>query len=183
MANFIAIGMRAKVTDPTGWVANTCSDNDTDAAGDDTRWSFCNPTNRAITHVYEDIEAVSLECLWQGTKITRANVTGKPDPEILGGAWRKGKGKRPIGAYGGDGKPLITNPGDARRAIYIPAFRNLVTHWMQDAEVADRIARAQAFDGNIYLRDHDTGQGIDRNGPMSHAWVLSVYFNTGEWPV
>lgn len=182
MANFIAIGMRAKVQDTLGWVANTCADNDTDLRGDDNRWSWCNPTNRAIVHQYEDIEAVSLECLWQGTKITKANVTGRPDPAILAGNWRGGKGKRPIGAYAGPGKPLITNPGDARRAIYIPAFRNLVEHWQQDPAVADLLERAHAFDGNIYLRDHDTGQGIDRNGPMSHAWVLSVFFNTGAWP-
>ena len=177
---FVAIGMRTKVDDPTAMVVNTCSGNDTADVGDATRWTWANPTNRAIFHPYEDIVAVSLECLWQGTKMT-GQLT-RPDPRILGGNWRLAKGRKPRGAYAGPDKPLITTPGEARRKIYIPAFKRLFDHWMTDQRAIDLLNAARAHQGIVYLRDHDTGQGIDRNGAMSHAWVLSVFLNTGQWP-
>src|SRR5262245_49583820 len=123
MGHFTAIGMRTKVEDAKALVINTCSGNDRDAIGDDRSWSWSNPTNLAIRHRYEDIEAVSVECLWQGTKLIEPGVG--PDVDILNGNWRKNKGKRPLGAYRGrweDGtlRPLIKSPGEARRKIYVP---------------------------------------------------------------
>jgi hypothetical protein len=180
MGHFTAIGMRTKVEDLSALVINTCSGNDTDAAGDFTSWTWSNPTNRAIIHHYEGYQAVSVECLWQGTKVFRGGAA--PDEITLGGDWRRGKAKRPIGAWAGEGVPLITSPGEARRRIYVPAFRNLVEHWLQDDEVRVWVERAKAWGGPVFLRDHDTGRGIDRNGPMSHAWVLCEFLNTGRWP-
>jgi hypothetical protein len=182
MGHFTAIGMRAKVEDPSALIINTCSDNDTAERGTPTRWSWSNPTNRAILHSYKDIAAVSVECLWQGTKILASTPTDEPDPRTLAGEWRRGKAKRPRGAYAGPGQPLITSPGEARRAIYIPAFRRLILHWLNDKTVAGWVNAAQDHDGPVYLRDFDTGRGIDRNGPMSHAWVLATWLNTGDWP-
>jgi len=179
MGHFTAWSMRDPV--PDGGIAiNTCAGNDTSDRGSDLDWTWCNPTNRAIVHHYADVSAVSVECLWQGTKIRY--IGGEPDRSILWGLWKANKAKRPIGAWAGDGAPLITNPGAARRAIYIPAFRNLVNHWLSDAEIADRVKRARASNRPIFLRDWDTGRGIDRNGPMSHAWVLATWLNTGTWP-
>jgi len=184
---FTAIGMRTKVEDPAALVINTCSGNDTAAKGTPTSWTWSNPTNRAITHHYEDITAVSVEALWQGTKLLPGQTS--PDPDILAGNWRKNKGKRPAGAYAGPNKPLITTPGEARRRIYIPAFRNLIEHWLQDAEVADWVQAATNHPGPVFLRDHDTGRGIDRNGPLSHAWVIATFLNNRirgivpDWPV
>ena len=185
MGKFTAIGMRtAEASLPSKrMVINTCGRNDTSDKGDISIWVWCNPTNRAIIHTYEDIQAVSVECLWQGTKILKSNDTDKPDPTTLNGDWRRGKGKQPKGAYGGPDKPLITNPGAARRAIYLPAYRNLVAHWEQDHEVREWLAICREFDGYVFLRDHDTGRGLDRNGPMSHAWLLCMYLNDGVWPV
>lgn len=180
MGHFTAIGMRAKVEDPTALVINTCGSNDTADRGTPTSWVWSNPTNRALTHNYHDIAAVSVEALWQGTKLLPGQT--RPDQDILDGNWRKHKGKRPAGAYAGPGQPLITTPGGARRAIYLPAFRNLVEHWMHDATVAVWVADAMAHPGPVFLRDHDTGRGIDRNGPMSHAWLFATFLNTGEWP-
>ena len=71
---------------------------------------------------------------------------------------------------------------NARRRIYVPAFRNLIEHWMQNEEVADWIKQTKEYPGLIFMRDHDTGRGIDRNGPMSHAWLLCEFLNTGKWP-
>lgn len=125
MGKFTAIGMRTPEKDlpDDAIIINTCGKNDTAEKGDPNSWTWCNPTNRAIQHPYQDIVAVSVECLWQGTKI-RQGMT-RPDPTVIGGNWRAGKGKRPIGAYAGPNQPLITTPGEARRKIYVPAFRNL----------------------------------------------------------
>jgi hypothetical protein len=180
MGHFTAIGMRTKVEDPSALVINTCGKNDTADIGDDRSWVWSNPTNRAIQHPYADITAVSVECLWQGCKL-RVGET-RPRQEILDGNWRLGKGKRPIGSYGGPNLPLICTPGEARRRIYIPAFRRLVEHWLANPEVAKMVETARNWSGPVYLRDFDTGRGIDRNGPMSHAFVLATWLNTGEWP-
>lgn len=181
MGHFTAIGMRAKVDDPTGLVINTCSGNDTRDPGDPTRWTWSNPTNRAIMHLYADIEAVSVEALWQGCKLLPGQ--DRPDPSILAGQWRKNKGKKPAGAYAGPGQPLITTPGEARRRIYIPAFRKLVDHWLDtNDDVLEWVTAAVRHKGRVYLRDHDTGRGLDRNGPMSHAWLLASYLNRNAWP-
>lgn len=180
MGHFTAIGMRVKVVDPTALIINTCGQNDTNERGSETSWVWCNPTNRALTHRYEDIEAVSVECLWQGCKLREGEA--KPRDEVLKGNWRLGKGRRPVGAYAGPGKPLLCTPGSARRAIYIPAFRALIEHWLRDQTVQAWLNAAKAHQGPVYLRDHDTGRGIDRNGPMSHAWLLAVFLNSGVWP-
>ncbi len=180
MGKFTAIGMRTSVQDPTALIINTCGQNDTDGVGTMESWVWSNPTNRAITHKYADIEAVSVECLWQGTKVFIEG--GHADPLTLKGDWRRGKAKRPIGAYAGPMCALIRSPGEARRKIYIPAFRRLVLHWMRNPQVLAYIEAARNHNGPIYLRDHDTGRGIDRNGPMSHAWVLATFLNTGAFP-
>lgn len=178
MGKYTAVSMRASLPDDT-LIINTCSDNDTDQTGDATRWSWTNPTNRRYwaTHKNDpECTAVSLECLWQGTKIMQGQSS--PDYKILGGDWRKGKGRRPIGAWNGPGRGLITNPGTARREIYVPAFVTQLHQQLYDNSKASRLLReATAHDGRIALRDFDTGRGIDRNGPMSHAWVLSIILN------
>jgi hypothetical protein len=180
MGHATAIGMRTPA--PAGCVViNTCSGNDTAARGTDHEWTWSNPTNRAIVHPYEDVEAVSVECLWQGTKCFDA-LFPAPDSETLRGAWRRGKAKRPVGAWAGRGRPLITSSGEARRRIYLPAFARLIAHWMADPEIADRVARARRCPRPIFLRDWDIGRGLDQNGPMSHAWALCVWLNTGALP-
>lgn len=180
MGKFTAVGMREKIADPTALVINTCGQNDTAERGEFESWVWSNPTNRAIVHEYEEFMAVSVECLWQGTKVFQPG--GAPDPLTLGGDWRRGKAKRPIGAWGGRGKALLTTPGSARRAIYVPAFARLVSYWTQDPVVQGWIDRARAHAGDVFLRDHDVGRGIDRRGPMSHGWVLATWLNTGSFP-
>ena len=183
MGHFTAIGMRVKVTEPDAMVINTCSGNDTAERGTLYSWSWSNPTNRAIVHrcpTDPQYEAVSVEAMWQGTKIFQ--VDGTPDLTTLSGEWRRGKAKRPIGAWNGH-NPLITTPGEARVKIYIPCFKALIEHWLQDPQVAEWVKTTRDHKGNIYLRDHDTGRGIHRNGPMSHAYLLCEYLNTGNWPV
>lgn len=180
MGHFTAIGMREPVRDHDAMVVNTCGDNDGSEAGTPFSWDWCNPTNRAITHKYHDLEAVSVECLWQGTKIFMHG--GHPNVEALQGNWRIGKARRPIGAYAGPVQELIKDPGEARRTIYVPAYANLVEHWINHHAVNKWLNKAQLHDGPVYLRDFDTGRGINQMGPMSHAWLLATWLNTGEWP-
>ncbi len=186
MGKFTAIGMRTKVADENALIINTCGRNDTAEIGTATSWVWSNPTNRVLTHRYHDIEAVSVEALWQGTKITkRTQAAGhglRPDPTIIAGDWRKGKGKRPIGAYAGPGQPLITTPGEARRAIYLPAFERLIRHGLRNTTINRWIRDAIDHDGPVSCAITTPGRGVDRNGPMSHAWVLATFLNTGEFP-
>lgn len=133
-------------------------------------------SNRKYTATYADVRAVSTECMWQGTKLLPNQA--QPDITILRGNWRKNKGKKPQGAYTGLFNPLITVPGEARRKIYIPVFLNQICSWISDSkEVRDMLKMAVNHDGNVYMRDFDTGRGIDRNGPMSHAWLLAIILN------
>ncbi len=185
MGKFTAIGMRTP-TPEGALVINTCADNDTDATGTLTRWSWSNPTNRRYPALYnpqpgEVVQAASTEAMWQGTKIFAPG--GRPDERTLAGDWRHGKAKRPIGAWAGEGQPLLTTAGAARRAIYLPAFRSQIEHWIFDsAKVREWLDEAGKWQGDIFLRDFDTGRGVERNGPMSHAWVLATYLNTSRWP-
>lgn len=187
MGKFTAVGMRAVV--PAGSVViNTCHGNDTVMPGTLTQWAWANPTNRAFPCVYHDLVAVSVECLWQGTKVFYAG--GRPSQSVLRGevlagkpTWKLAKGKRPIGAYAGPSAELITSPGQARREIYVPAYRAQVVGWLaREPEICGWIERLRAQDAPVFLRDYDVGRGLDRNGPMSHAWVLAVWLNTGLWP-
>lgn len=179
MGKFTAIGMRLKVEDPKALVINTCGKNDTSDRGEFRSWTWANPTNRIISHPYEDITAVSVECLWQGTKVMNGT---QPNLEALQGNWRLGKGRRPLGAYAGKDQPLIRNVPDARRKIYLPAYQRLLLHWLQDSEVTRWVNEAKEWDGPVYLRDFDVGRGVNQSAPMSHAWVLAVFLNTGSLP-
>lgn len=179
MGHWTAIGMRDAA--PTGSLCiDTCAVNDSSARGSARAWTWANPTNRAIRHDFGGVSAVSVECLWQGTKAIR----GQPCPDLLtlAGAWRRGKKRRPVGSWSGELGALITDPGEARRRIYIPAYERLIAHWLMDEEVLSWIEAAHRHPGPVFLRDWDTGRGVDRNAPMSHAWVLAVWLNTGRFP-
>ncbi len=188
LGKFSAIGHSTPA--PRGSIViETCSGNDTSEAGDDYNWTWTNPTNRRFEAVYEGAVAVSTEAMWQGTKAFAGELC--PDPLTLAGDWKRGKKRRPLGAWGGPGRPLITSAGEARRRIYIPAFRSQIERWLAaDPVVADRLARARRDGRPVFLRDWDTGQGLDdavdeqgrHHGPMSHAWLLCCWLNTGVWP-
>lgn len=174
MGRLRAIGMRARVPDPDALVINTCSGNDTSDVGDLTHWTWANPTNRMIAHKYADITAVSVECLWQGTKVfSIRNRVPQCDPAALQGDWRRGKGKKPIGAYTGMNTPLIMDVGEARRKIYVPAYKAQLMYWLGlYGSVQDWVKEAKTGKRDVYLRDHTVGHVIDSPVPMSHAWLL-----------
>lgn len=78
---------------------------------------------------------------------------------------------------------LNDTSGAARRAIYVPAYRLQVERWLAaSATLRDRVARLRADPRPVAAQDYDEGRGLDRLGPMSHAWVLCMWLNTGVWP-
>jgi len=180
MGKFTAIGMFTSV--PAGSiVVDTCAHNDTALEGDDYRLAAFNPTNSRFGFEHRGARGVSTETGWQGLKA----IPGRPcpDPDTLAGRWGRGKKARPIGHWNGDGEPLLTTPGAARRIIYIPAYRLQIERWLAySATLRDRVARLRSDRRPVFLRDYDHGRGVDRDGPMSHAWVLAVWLNTGKWP-
>jgi hypothetical protein len=184
MGKFTAIGMRTPVVEGNALVINTCSQNDTCLIGNRTQWTWSNPTNRLVSVVHpedETVTAVSVEALWQGTKIFRPGEL--PDILTLEGDWRRAKAKRPIGAWAGEGVALHRSAASARRAIYIPAFIRQKYEILFTHAGAEKLVRdAAKHDGPVYLRDWDTGRGVERNAPMSHAWVLAEILNTGNVP-
>ncbi len=180
MGKFTAISMRETVTYPA-IVVNTCGKNDSSEEGDAQNWVWANPTNRRFPARFKGTTAVSVECLWQGLKVFGV-TQGGPDPKTLEGDWRRGKAQRPIGHFN-ESAPLITDPGTARREIYIPAYSRQIESWLSGSpHLLIMLAKLQQQNLPVLLRDFDTGRGIDRAGPMSHAWVLAVYLNTGKWP-
>ena len=181
MGTFIPAGMTDDILDPHALVINTCTGNDTDLAGDEHNWVWANPTNRKFGHEYHGREAVSVAALWQGTKVY--GPINEPDEFALAGDWRRGKGRAPRGAWAGPGEDLISDIGAARRAIFLPAYKYQIMSWVVgDDKVGEMVHKARHHEGPVYLRDFDTDQGLDNPTAMSHAWLLSVWLNVGEWP-
>lgn len=180
--------MRAPAPQDAGLVINVACGNDKPGKGDFYAWAWASPTNtRYQAHFQwgeaatQCLHAKSVECLWQGTKMFHPTSQG-PDPEVLEGNWRKYKGYKPHGAWGGPEGRLLDRV-DARRLIYIPAYRTQIMQWLlDDAEVQGWVDRSRLEPGFVYLRDFDTGEGLDNPRPMSHAWVLATFLNTGVWP-
>lgn len=183
MGKFTAVGMRAKV--PEGSiVVNTCSGNDGAEYGDDTHWNWANPTNRRFPpQIYFGHQAASVECLWQGFKVYSLRGDGStPNLDTLAGDWRLAKGKKPLGHWDGPGRYPINDPGKARRQIYIPNYRHQIEQALIMPHVRKMVMKLRDDALPVFLRDHDTGRGVDQPKPMSHAWLLAVYLNTGLWP-
>ncbi len=162
---------------------DTCLDNDKSYPGNSRRWSWANPTNTRFVVEYGRMTFISVEALWQAAKVFIHD--GQPDLGIATtpGAWRRAKKRRPFGHWGGPGKPPITTAGEARRRIYVPAYERQITQWLRDPQVAQWVLWARDYGAaSVYLRDWDTGKGLDNAGPMSHGWLLAYYLNNGRMP-
>lgn len=172
-----------QIMPPDAYVIETCSDNDTPKSGASRRWSWANPSNTRFPVLYGGRVFCSTEGLWQGAKV----FTHDGQPDMVAGAkpghWRRAKKRRPFGHWGGPDQAPITTAREARLRVYLPAYKAQIEQWMTaDPEVARWVAEARAHAGIVYLRDWDTGKGLDNGGPMSHGWLLAYYLNHGRMP-
>lgn len=124
--------------------------------------------------------AASVEGLWQGLKVFETTDVdeSKFDVTTMSGLKRTVRRfGRVLGhRFGTDG---LLGYADARRAIYLPAYR-----WMLEHRVADVVAelRDLAADGDIVLLDYETNTDVnDLSRPLSHAGLVKAYVE-GDWP-
>lgn len=199
MTQYLPIHMRTKVeTSRYILVVNTCTDNDTDKIGTKNAWSWSNPTNRAVPVAIPGTDhfATSVEALWQGSKVLPGTPGLWRDDEgrwhlseanfmqanhaTLFGDWRRAKGWKPVGAWAGEGLPLVSDPIEARRRVYLPAYAAQLREMVKHPEVRAMLVRAKGYE-TVYLRDHNTGGIEDRRG-MSHAYLLAGWLTNKEFP-
>jgi hypothetical protein len=124
----------------------------------------------------------SVEGIWQGLKVFES---ADVDPDRLLVANMKGI-KRSSRKYG---KVLGHREGlhgerllpylEARRAIYLPAYRWVLEHRLQDLLAS---LQKMGAEGDIVLLDYETNCDVDdRARPLSHACLVKLYLE-GNWP-
>lgn len=125
----------------------------------------------------KDILCKSVECIWQGSKVFSLENPA-PDYFVLFGkkSFMKNKGKKPLGTWAG-GHDIITNVGDARRTVYIPAYR-----WVLDNRLRLQVKRILKIARShqrkrMYLYDFNDNFDVDNPAPLAHCSVLAQYLN------
>jgi hypothetical protein len=129
-----------------------------------------------------DHVSATVEGIWQGLKVfERADV----DPSRLTVTAMKGI-KRSARVYGKvlghraglDGDRLLSY-GEARHAIYLPSYRWVLEHRLQDAlGELRRLAASQM----VLLLDYETNCDVnDLTRPLSHACLVKRYLED-DWP-
>lgn len=126
--------------------------------------------------------ATTVEGVWQALKVfEQADV----DPRVLDITTMKGL-KRSVRKFGRclghrDGLAGKTLLGyiEARRAIYLPAYKFVLEHRLQ-GEVAE--LRRLSAAGDVVLLDFATNSDVDDPAkPLSHAGLVMHYIR-GTWP-
>jgi len=127
-------------------------------------------------------ESSSVEGIWQGLKVfERADVDPskfeittmkhlKRSTRVYGKVLGHRKGVR--------GDQLLAY-GEARRAIYLPAYHWVLEHCLQDLLTALRLLEKEK---PVILLDYETNCDIDvLTRPLSHAGLVKLYLE-GKWP-
>lgn len=125
----------------------------------------------------ESYEATCVEAIWQGLKVfDQADI----DITLFGNATMKGikrtarKYGKPRGHRAGVGSEELLDYIEARKRIYIPAYRWMLEHYCMD--IIDRLRRAHTTGKTIILLDYDTNSDIeDPKKPLSHAALVKAY--------
>lgn len=126
--------------------------------------------------------AESVEGLWQGLKVfEREGIDpGKWKITNLRGIKRSGKSRGAVlGHRFGIGSSVLLGYRDARRQIYLPAYR-----WVLDNRLTDEIEQLRKAAGRqvVVLLDYETNGDIDDlSSPLSHAGLVKLYLE-GRWP-
>jgi hypothetical protein len=130
-----------------------------------------------------DMTAASVEGIWQALKVfDGADV----DPAKLRVTSMKGI-KRTVRSNGEvrghragvHGRELL-GYADARRLIYLPAYRWVLEHRV--APLVDDVRKLADRSGGVVLLDYTTNDDIaDESAPLSHAGLLRRWID-GRWP-
>jgi hypothetical protein len=120
--------------------------------------------------------AASIEGIWQGLKVfERADIDlGVMQNTTMRGLKRTVARNGPVRGHraGIEGDHLL-NYGDARQAIYLPAYRWVLDHALQaELEALRQLSTA----GPVVLLDYETNADpADLAHPLSHASLISAY--------
>lgn len=127
--------------------------------------------------------ARSVEGIWQGLKVFEAEEVDEAKFEVasLRGLKRVAGGKRGrvLGHRYGPGGTTLLAYREARRRIYLPAYR-----WVLDRRLATEVGqlRQLAAGGMVVLLDYETNVDVeDLTRPLSHAVLVRCYVE-GRWP-
>jgi hypothetical protein len=126
--------------------------------------------------------ATSVEGIWQGLKVFE---TADVDLAKFTTTTMKGI-KRTVGKYGkvlghraGVHGDRLLSYAEARRSIYLPAYRWVLEHRLQD--LIDDLTRLSAAQ-TVLLLDYETNADLDDlSRPLSHASLIQQY-SEGRWP-
>ena len=128
------------------------------------------------------VTASCVEGIWQALKVFE---TADVDPAKLSVTTMTGLKRttrrlgRVLGHRTGLGGDRLLPYLDARRAIYLPAYR-----WVLENRLADEVARLKqlATTKDVVLLDYETNGDVnDLSRPLSHASLVAAYVR-GEWP-
>lgn len=128
------------------------------------------------------VTAVSVEGIWQGLKVfERADV----DPARFEITSMKGikRSVRVNGRVRGHRKGVegteLLDYISARHLIYLPSYRYVLEHLVQDLLLQ---LRALAAEVSLVLLDYETNGDVRRlDKPLSHAALVAMYLR-GAWP-
>ncbi len=127
--------------------------------------------------------SASVEGIWQGLKVF---ASADIDPSRFAVTSMKNL-KRSVRTYGPvlghrrgvDGEDLLSY-AEARRLIYLPSYRWVLEHCLQDVLAQ---LRAYAEQQTVILLDYETNCDLQNlSHPLSHAGLVKRYLE-GQWPV
>jgi hypothetical protein len=126
--------------------------------------------------------AASVEGLWQGLKVFEKEDIDPKKWSIttMSGIKRSGKSRgQVLGHRLGIESETLLGYLDARRQIYLPAYRWVLENRLQE-EVKQ--LRAIAESNDLILRDYETNGDVnDLSSPLSHAALVNMWLE-GSWP-
>lgn len=128
-----------------------------------------------------DAVAQSVEGIWQALKVFQdCDVDpGKLEVVSMTGLKRTVRKHGPVlGHRAGLGGDRLLQYEEARRRIYLPAYR-----WVLENRVADLVEELRAAEGDTVLLDYTVnGDVADTSTPLSHAALIRLHVEKC-WPV
>ena len=112
----------------------------------------------------------SVEGIWQGLKVIR----GKTAPRFFHGNGQKRIGK-PTGHQWGDSQRLLGRT-EARRKIYLPAYRWMLEHRVDPVILEEFVHRAFRGIPQFFYDREDNGS-LEKDRPLAHAKLLADFVN------